>query len=148
MDGLKGRLLKDWTFVAQLTVGSGLPLTPMYLVPVPGTGYVGSIRARLTGASTDAPDDYYLNPLAYGAPAAGEWGNAGRNSARGPQQFSLNAAVGRTFRWGERFNIDWRIDATNVLNRMVIHEREHDRRQPAVRAAERASTSRAGFKAA
>ena len=119
VDGLKGRLLKDWTFVAQLTVGSGLPLTPMYLVPVPGTGYVGSIRARLTGASTDAPDDYYLNPLAYGAPAAGEWGDAGRNSARGPQQFSLNAAVGRTFRWGERFNIDWRIDATNVLNRLV-----------------------------
>ena len=46
VDGVKGRLLKDWTFVAQLTVGSGLPLTPVYLVPVPGTGYVGSIRAR------------------------------------------------------------------------------------------------------
>ena len=39
---LRGRLLKDWTFVGQLTVGSGLPLTPLYLVPVPGTGYVGS----------------------------------------------------------------------------------------------------------
>jgi trimeric autotransporter adhesin len=105
--------------VGQLTVGSGLPLTPFYPVPVPGTGYVGSIRARLTGASTDAPDGYYLNPLAYVAPAAGEWGSAGRNSGRGPQQFTLNAAVGRTFRWGERFNIDWRIDAANVLNRLV-----------------------------
>jgi hypothetical protein len=50
VDGVKGRLLKDWTFVGQLTVGSGLPLTPVYLVPVPGTGYVGSIRARLTGS--------------------------------------------------------------------------------------------------
>jgi hypothetical protein len=119
VDGIRGRLLKDWTFVGQLTVGSGLPLTPVYLVPVPGTGYVGSIRARLTGASTDAPDGYYLNPEAYAAPAAGEWGDAGRNSGRGPQQFSLNAAVGRTFRWGERFNIDWRIDAANVLNRQV-----------------------------
>jgi trimeric autotransporter adhesin len=119
VDGVRGRLLKDWTFVGQLTIGSGLPLTPVYLVPVPGTGYVGSIRARLTGTSTDAPDGYYLNPAAFGAPAAGEWGNAGRNSGRGPQQFSLNAAIGRTFRWGERFNIDWRIDANNVLNRQV-----------------------------
>jgi outer membrane receptor protein involved in Fe transport len=60
-----------------------------------------------------------MNPAAYGAPAAGEWGDVGRNSERGPSQFSLNAAVGRTFRWGERFNIDWRIDANNVLNRQV-----------------------------
>ena len=119
VDGLKGHLLKDWTFVGQITVGSGLPFTPLYLVPVPGTGYVGSIRARLTGQSTDAPEGYYLNPAAYGAPLAGQWGDAGRNSARGPQQFVLNAAVGRTFRWGERFNIDWRIDANNVLNRQV-----------------------------
>jgi trimeric autotransporter adhesin len=119
VDGVRGRLLKDWTFVGQLTVGSGLPLTPIYLVPVPGTGYTGSIRARLTGASTDAPEGAYLNPEAYAAPLAGEWGDAGRNSGRGPSQFSLNAAVGRTFRWGERFNIDWRIDAANVLNRQV-----------------------------
>jgi hypothetical protein len=86
---------------------------------VPGTGIVGSIRGRLTGAPTAAPDGYYLNPLAYAAPAPGEWGDAGRNSARGPSQFSLDAAVGRTFRMGPRFNIDWRIDAANVLNRLV-----------------------------
>jgi len=116
VDGMKGRLLKDWTFVGQLTAGSGLPLTPVYLVPVPGTGISGSVRGQLTGTSTGAADGYYLNPAAYTAPAAGEWGSAGRNSAIGPRQFQLNAAVGRTFRWGERFNLDWRIDATNVLN--------------------------------
>ena len=25
----------------------------------------------------------------------------------------------RTFPWGERLNLDWRIDATNVLNRVT-----------------------------
>ena len=25
----------------------------------------------------------------------------------------------RTFRWGERLNLDWRVDATNVLNRVT-----------------------------
>ena len=53
---------------------------------------------------------------AYAAPAVGQWGDAGRNSASGPAQFAFNAAVGRTFRLGSRLNVDWRIDATNVLN--------------------------------
>jgi len=28
----------------------------------------------------------------------------------------VNASVGRSFLWGERFTVDWRIDATNALN--------------------------------
>ena len=31
VDGLKGSLLKGWTMTSQLTAGSGLPLTPVYL---------------------------------------------------------------------------------------------------------------------
>ena len=89
------------------------------LATTPGTGYTGAIRASLTGASTDAPAAYYLNPAAYTAPATGTWGNAGRNSGRGPAQFSLNAGVTRTFPWGSRINLDYRIDATNVLNRVT-----------------------------
>ena len=137
VDGLKGRLLKDWTFVTQFTIGSGTPLTPVYLVPVPGTGFVGSVRGAPGGRRrTTCPTGYYLNPLAYTAPAAGEWGSAGRNSATGPRQFLLNAAVGRTFRWGERFNIDWRLDATQRAQPGHLHQRQHHRRQRAVRAAE------------
>jgi len=119
VDGWRGALLKGWTLTSQLTTGSGLPLTPYYLATTPGTGFTGSVRATLTGASTDAPAGSYLNPAAYTAPAPGTWGNAGRNSARGPSQFSLNAGVTRTFPWGSRINLDWRIDATNVLNRVT-----------------------------
>ena len=76
----------------------------------------GAIRASLTGAPTDAPAGYYLNSAAYKPPSPGEWGNAGRNSARGPAQFQFNAGITRTFPWGSRMNVDYRIDATNVLN--------------------------------
>ena len=76
--------------------------------------------ASLTGVSTNAPAGYYLNPAAYTAPAAGEWGNAGRNSARGPKQFVANAGITRTFPWGSRINLDYRIDATNVLNSVTF----------------------------
>ena len=67
----------------------------------------------------EAPAGYYLNPAAYATPTAGRWGNAGRNSATGPSQFVLNAGIGRSFLWGNRLNLDWRIDATNVLNRVT-----------------------------
>lgn len=120
VDGWRGALFKNWTLTGQLTTGSGLPLTPYYLAAIPGTGYTGAIRASLTGVSTEAPDGYYLNSAAYRAPAPGEWGNAGRNSARGPRQFGLNAGLTRTFPWGSRINLDYRIDATNVLNTVVF----------------------------
>jgi hypothetical protein len=121
IDGLKGRLFKDWTFVAQLATGSGLPLTPLYLTAVPGTGVLGPIRAASTGASPDdVPSGYYMNPDAYSVPPTGQWGNAGRNSVIGPSQFALNASVTRTFRMGDRLNLDWRVDATNVLNQVTF----------------------------
>lgn len=117
--GLRGSLLKGWTVTAQCSAGSGLPLTPVYLAPVPGTGVTGTIRPDLTGASTDAPSGFYANPRAFGPPPAGHWGDAGRNSIRGPAQFSLDASLGRSFLWGPRLTFDWRIDATNVLNRVT-----------------------------
>ena len=119
MDGAVAKFFRGWTVTAQLTAGSGLPLTPTYLVPVPGTAVTGSIRASVTGATAAAPDGYYLNPAAFAAPAAGQWGTAGRNSITGPRVFSLDAGLGRTFLWGDRLNFDWRINATNVLNRVT-----------------------------
>jgi hypothetical protein len=119
LTGVKGALVKGWTVTSQLTAGSGLPLNPVYLTSVAGTGVTGSLRPDLTGAPIDGASGSYANPAAYGVPAAGTWGNAGRNSIRGPSQFSLNMGLGRSFPWGDRLNLDWRVDATNVLNRVT-----------------------------
>jgi len=120
LDGWKGRLFKDWSFVGQMTTGSGTPLTPTFFSPLSGTGIIGGTRPSLTGAPVDeAPDGYYANPAAFTVPAPGEWGTAARNSITGPSQFSLNAAMSRTFRLKDRVTMDFRIDATNVLNRVT-----------------------------
>src|SRR5262249_14648402 len=50
MEGLKGTLFKGWTVTSQLTTGSGLPVTPVYLASVPGTGITGSLRPDLIGS--------------------------------------------------------------------------------------------------
>jgi hypothetical protein len=120
LTGTKGAIFKGWTISSQMTTGSALPLSPIYLIPVPGTAYTGTVRAALTGASTAAiPSGYYLNPAAYAPPAPGQWGDAGRNSIRGPLPFNLNLAVTRSFPWSGNRSWDWRIDMTNVLNRLT-----------------------------
>jgi hypothetical protein len=113
--------LKEWTVAGQLTVGSGLPQTPIFFGVVPGTGVTGNLRPDVTGTSIDdAPPGLFLNPAAFRAPAPGQWGNAGRNSITGPSQFALNASLGRSFPWRDRYNIDLRVDATNVLNHVTF----------------------------
>jgi trimeric autotransporter adhesin len=119
LDGWKGRLLKDWTLTTRFSTGSGLPVTPVYFAAAGGTGVIGSLRPNLTGVPNDPPEGTYANRAAFSAPAPGQWGNAPRNSITGPRTYSLDASVTRTFRVNSRLNMDWRLDATNVLNRVT-----------------------------
>jgi hypothetical protein len=117
LNGWRGKLLKEWTITSLINAGSGLPETPVFLATVPGTGITGTIRPDLTGEPIyQATDGYHLNVAAYKAPVAGQWGAAGRNSITGPDEFSLDAALARTFQLRTTLNLDVRMDATNLLN--------------------------------
>jgi len=119
LTGVKGSIIKGWTVTANFDAGSGKPVTPVVQTQIPGTAVLGALRADRTSASTgDIPDGLYINPLAYTVPV-GHFGDAGRNSERGPKQFNLNMNVTRTFQLNQRFNMDWRMDVTNLLNRVT-----------------------------
>jgi hypothetical protein len=121
VNGWRGALLKEWTIVGNLTLGTGFPLTPIYIAAVQGTGFTNIIRPNYTGAPLyTTSNGAYLNSAAYVAPPSDQWGNAGRNSITGPGQFTLNGSLQRTFRLNDRFNLDARIDATNVLNHVTF----------------------------
>ena len=95
--------------------------TPIYLCRGAGHGSDGKHPARLYGRRFyAAPRGLFLNPAAYTAPPPGQWGNAGRDSIIGPGQFTLNASLGRTFRLNGRFNLDLRVDSTNLLNHVTF----------------------------
>ncbi|MGA2115309.1 MAG: carboxypeptidase regulatory-like domain-containing protein [Bryobacteraceae bacterium] len=121
VSGFKGALLKDWTLGPSLTLGSGLPLTPIISSRVAtGSGITGTTRAEYLGGPLSAEQPgYYFNTAAFGAPPAGEWGDAGRGIIAGPVQFAVNASAGRIFRIGERRSVDLRFDATNILNHVT-----------------------------
>lgn len=120
LSGWKGALFKEWSFLTKITAASGLPQTPVYLAAVPGTGVTGTIRPDLTGAPIyAAPPGYFLDSAAYAVPQPGHWGDARRDSITGPLQFSLDASVGRTFRLHDRYNLNVRVDSTNLLNHVT-----------------------------
>jgi hypothetical protein len=121
LSGWRGTAFKEWTLTSTVIVGTGSPLTPVYPVAVQGTGFTGSIRPDYTGAPiyTTAPG-LFLNPAAFAAPVSGQWGTAGRDSITGPSQFSMIASLGRVFRLTDKLNLEFRVDATNILNHVVF----------------------------
>ncbi len=124
LKGWKGAALKDWTFTNSITLRTGSPLTAVAggnRAVVGGTGITGTVRADATGQPLyPAVDGYGFNLAAFAPPVTGEWGNAARNTITGPAIFSLNGALGRVFRIGERKNIDLRFDVSNALNHPTI----------------------------
>jgi hypothetical protein len=75
----------------------------------------------LTGAPIHAASaGLFLNPAAYTAPAPGQWGNAGRDSIAGPATFSLNGSIARSILLENRYNLDFRLESTNLLNKVTF----------------------------
>jgi hypothetical protein len=117
LSGWRGTLFKEWTVMTKMTAGIGLPETPELLTTVPGTGVTGPIRPNVTGAPLyTGRSGYFLNAAAYAPPSAAEWGDARRDSIIGPDEFTLDGALARTFRLKATRSLDVRVDATNPLN--------------------------------
>jgi Carboxypeptidase regulatory-like domain len=63
----------------------------------------------------------WFNPCAYGNnPVIGQLGNEGRNSLYGPGAWDFDMAIWRSFPIRERFHLDFRAEAFNLLNHPVL----------------------------
>jgi hypothetical protein len=122
MSGWRGLAYKGWIVSTTIRLASGTPETPIYGgASVPGTGVTGSIRPNVTGVSlySGLTAGHHLNSAAYSVPS-GQWGNARRDSITGPNQFTLNAQMQRSFQLTKRYILSAQIDATNVLNHVAF----------------------------
>jgi hypothetical protein len=120
MSGWRGRALKEWTVLGNMTFGTGLPETPVYPALVPGAGSNSILRPDLTGAPIyssggNSGTGAHLNAAAYTEPSGG-WGTAGRDSITGPDQFTFNSSLARTFRPHGKWYLDVIVNSTNTLN--------------------------------
>ena len=122
--GWKTAALAGWTLNGTLTAASGMPLTALIggnLSNVAGLANAGNTRAQATGLPIGSSADPYFNLAAFTTPAAGEFGDAGRDTIPGPFQVGFNAALNRAFRLGEsRRQLQFRLSTTNALNHVVV----------------------------
>lgn len=121
LGGWRGRALKEWTVLSTFNIGSGLPETPIYSAVLSGTGFTNILRPDLTAVPIYTHRaSARLNAAAYSAPAAGQWGNAGRYSITGPGQFSFDTSLARTFRVYKNTSLDMKAVSTNLLNKVTF----------------------------
>ncbi len=120
--GLSGRLLGGWQLGGIVTVMGGTPFSVL----------AGSNRSRdLSRSSADRPvgkagasnnpvlggPDKYFDPNAFEFPAAGFYGNVGRNTVIGAGFEEVDLTVAKVTTLNERFKLDFRADLFNIMNR-------------------------------
>ncbi|HVO97679.1 MAG TPA: carboxypeptidase-like regulatory domain-containing protein [Bryobacteraceae bacterium] len=117
-------LLRDWQLAPLFQVRSGQPLTIT----------TGTDNSR-TGLGTDRPNQVltnwhatnstcssaaicvqWINPAAFVANPVGTYGDVGRNAVRGPSLFQFDLSLSRMFKFGERYSMQFRADAYNIMN--------------------------------
>ena len=111
----------DWQFNGNWNLASGNPATARVLGSYTDVarGSNGSIRANATGLPTGIEDRgvaEWFNIAAFTLPPAGQFGNVGRNTIRGPATSVGNLSVNKTFLFADGRSIDVRAQASNFLN--------------------------------
>src|SRR5204863_901446 len=77
-------------------------------------------RPDLTGNPYAKNGYQWLDPAAFRAPAPGSYGNLEANSLVGPNWFNLDVGLVRSFRVAGEQQVQFRLEAFNVLNRVQL----------------------------
>jgi len=111
---------RAWQISAIFTLTSGSPFTPVLSQDIAGIGNLGNQRPNLVGDPTLSSDEQsinrWFNTSAFALPAAGTFGNAGRNILIGPGLQTLDTAVSRRFDLPKGGNLQIRFEMFNLLN--------------------------------
>jgi hypothetical protein len=116
--GLAGRLLSNWQLAPIVSVHSGLPLNITDGTDISQTG-IGLDRPNLVSTNpylTATDPRYYLSRPAFAVQPAGAFGNFGRDVVTGPSAINFDASLSRTFVMHERWRLEVRAEAFNVIN--------------------------------
>ena len=125
--GALARVLSNWSVSDITSISSGLPYTA-YVAGnasnnVNGLAPFGGLRADATGLAVALPSSQqstltYFNTAAFAVPAAGEFGNAGRNTIPGPPSVNFNMALDRLITISREKNLsaDIRLATNNTFN--------------------------------
>ncbi len=114
--------LGDWQISGIETLQTGLPFTPQLAYNPSNDGDTRnpvrpSWNPAFTGSVIEGVPGQYFNPAAFIQPAAGTYGNVGRNILQGPGLAELDFSAAKKFFLSERFNLQFRAELFNLFNR-------------------------------
>jgi hypothetical protein len=127
-------VLGNWQINNILTARSGVPFNVYYgasdLANTGNVSWAQYERANLVGdpnkgscpnGSSVGSVDCVFNTSAFAVPAQFTYGNSGRDAFRSPTFFNLDTSIFRQFPfWGERRRIEFRAEAFNVFNTVIL----------------------------
>jgi hypothetical protein len=123
----KRKALAHWRFFTLITAQTGLPFTPQLAINGLNNGGVqlpnrvgdGSLLAAQRSAqhwfntSLNPADPHH----AFEIPGINQYGTSGYDIVRGPGLVNVDASVARTFALGDRWHLETRVEAFNLMNR-------------------------------
>jgi carboxypeptidase family protein len=119
--GLLNQVIGGWQWNGIITAQGGFPLTPLAGSNTSGTGDANQSdtpnwNPNFTGnVITGTPDQWY-DPKAFKLAPQGTFGNVSRGALRGPHLVDVDTSFFKKFRLTERFNLQLRAEAFNLLN--------------------------------
>jgi hypothetical protein len=131
LQGIKGKLLNDWQLAPLVSYRAGTPFTITTGADTAMTGATTSYKDRpnVTGNPSNGicPNgavvgtvSCWFKTTAFTVPTAGTFGDMGRNSLTGPRALRFDASVSRKFGFGERRDLQLRLEVFNLLNHPIL----------------------------
>jgi hypothetical protein len=119
--GATASLFGNWQVNGNVSLASGTPFTARVLGAVRDVaqGTNGTLRANDSGQPIDVANPtstLFFNTAAFSMPAAGAYGNAGRNTIVGPGTSVVNLGVTRNLTFGQTRGMSIQLLASNVFN--------------------------------
>jgi len=127
--GVLDYILGGWQINNLFQAHSGIAFTPLSSSDIANTGQaLGYEHLNLVGnpGLSNRTAAEWFNTAAYATPALFTFGNAGRNSLRGPSYWDLDTSLFRLFPVGEGRQFEFRVEAFNVFNNVNLGQPKND----------------------
>jgi hypothetical protein len=113
-------LVSGWQVSGIFTYQSGFPVSPRISFDNSETLTFADrpnvvLGVPLFPSGTRDPSQWF-NPAAFTVAPTGQFGNAGRGIIQGPNLIDFDAAIMRSFRLSDRFNLQFRAETFNLAN--------------------------------
>jgi hypothetical protein len=116
--GVTGALVAGWQVNGIVTLASGVPFTPIVSQDRAGTARTNSQWPdRICDGTLDDPaPDRWFDASCFTVPAAGTFGNAGRNIQVGPGLSNVDLSLFKSFRIAAGHQLQFRVEVFNLFN--------------------------------